>query len=75
MHIALCCCCFSVENIVQHINRSLYDGTPEETHNLLQKPEGMFPKVLPRSAFLYHDGLLKAKQVRYCFAVLIISDY
>lgn len=63
----VCCCCFSVEYIVQCINKSLDGGTPEETHSLLKKSEGMFPKVLPRSAFLYHDGLSKAKQVRVCF--------
>ena len=60
-----CYCCFLVGDIVQSINQSLENGTPEETHSLLQKPEGMFPKVLPRSAFLYHDGLFKAKQVRF----------
>ena len=54
-----------MEDIVKRVNKSLDDGTPEDTHSLLQKPEGMFPKVLPRSAFLYHDGLFKAKQVRY----------
>lgn len=57
-----------MEDIVKGVNKSLDDGTPEQTHSLLQKPEGMFPKVLPRSAFLYHDGLFKAKQVRYFFA-------
>ena len=51
-----------MENIVQCINKSLDAGTAEETHTLIQKREGMFPKVLPRSAFLYHDGLFKAKQ-------------
>lgn len=55
---------FAVEEIVKCINKSLDDGTPEETHSLLQKPDGMLPTVLPRSAFLYHDGLYKAKQVR-----------
>ena len=55
------CDCFSVD-IVQRINRSLESGTQEETHNLLQKPEGRFPTVLKRSALLYHDGLLKVKQ-------------
>lgn len=54
--------CFSVEDIVQCINKSLDTGTTEETHTLIQKREGMFPNVLSRSAFLYHDGLLKAKQ-------------
>ena len=44
------------------INKSLDLGTVEETHTLIQKREGMFPKVLTRSAFLYHDGLFKAKQ-------------
>ena len=53
---------FSVEDIVQIINKSLDMGTPEETHSLIQRREGMFPKVLPRSAYLYHDGLFKAKQ-------------
>lgn len=51
-----------MEDIVQYINKSLDEGTAEETHTLVQKREGMFPKVLTRSAFLYHDGLLKAKQ-------------
>ncbi|PFX34390.1 Ras GTPase-activating-like protein IQGAP1 [Stylophora pistillata] len=51
-----------MEDIVHCINKSLDMGTVEETHTLIQKPEGMFPKVLTRSAFLYHDGLLKAKQ-------------
>ncbi|XP_015773072.1 PREDICTED: ras GTPase-activating-like protein IQGAP1, partial [Acropora digitifera] len=50
------------DKIVKHVNRSLDDGAPEATHILLQKPEGMFSRVLPRSAFLYHDGLYKAKQ-------------
>ncbi|XP_074632574.1 ras GTPase-activating-like protein IQGAP1 isoform X3 [Acropora palmata] len=50
------------DKIVKHVNRSLDDGAPEATHILLQKPEGMFSRVLPRSAFLYHNGLYKAKQ-------------
>lgn len=58
--------CISVQDIVKRINKSLDDGTSEETHNLVRKPEGMFPKVLPRSAFLYHDGLFKGKQVCFC---------
>lgn len=49
-------------NIVKSVNKSLCDGTPESTHSLLQRPEGKFPRVLPRSAFLYYDGLYKAKQ-------------
>lgn len=53
---------FSVEDVVHCINKSLDMGTAEETHTLIQKREGMFPKVLTRSAFLYHDGLYKAKQ-------------
>ena len=52
----------SVEDIVHCINKSLDMGTVEETHTLIQKREGLFPKVLTRSAFLYHDGLYKAKQ-------------
>lgn len=51
-----------VEDIVHCINKSIDMGTVEETHTLIQKQEGMFPKVLTRSAFLYHDGLYKAKQ-------------
>ena len=51
-----------MENIVQLINKSLDKGTVKETHTLLQKPEGKFPKVLNRSAFLYHDELRKVKQ-------------
>ena len=55
-------CYFAVENIVQLINKSLDKGTVDETHTLLQKPEGKFPEVLNRSAFLYHDELRKVKQ-------------
>ena len=55
-------CSFAVEKIVQLINKSLDKGTVDETHTLLQKPEGKFPKVLNRSAFLYHDELRKVKQ-------------
>ncbi|XP_058972434.2 ras GTPase-activating-like protein IQGAP1 [Pocillopora verrucosa] len=51
-----------MEDIVHCINKSIDMGTVEETHTLIQKQEGMFPKVLTRSAFLYHDGLYKAKQ-------------
>lgn len=53
---------FSVEDVVHCVNKSLDMGTVEETHTLIQKREGLFPKVLTRSAFLYHDGLYKAKQ-------------
>ena len=53
---------FSVEDIVTCINKSLDMETVDETHALIQKREGLFPKVLTRSAFLYHDGLCKAKQ-------------
>ena len=53
---------FAVEDIVNGINKSLDTGTVDETHTLIQKREGLFPKVLTRSAFLYHDGLCKAKQ-------------
>lgn len=62
---------FPGDKIVKHVNRSLDDGAPEATHILLQKPEGMFSRVLPRSAFLYHNGLYKAKQVS-CFTKLIL---
>ena len=51
-----------MESIVQLINKSLEKDTVDETHTLLQKPEGKFPEVLNRSAFLYHDELRKVKQ-------------
>ena len=68
---------FSVEDIVQRINKSLDDETADKTHTLLQKPEGKFPKVLNRSAFLYHDELRKVKQakVRFCVLNLIIPHF
>ena len=53
--------CFLVD-IVQRVNESLDKDTVKETHTLLQKPEGKFPEVLNRSAFLYHCELRKVKQ-------------
>ena len=53
-----------MEDLVKRINESLCKGTSEETHTLLQKPEGKFPEVLNRSAFLYHHGLRKVKQLQ-----------
>ena len=44
------------------MNESLDNDTIKETHTLIQKPEGKFPEVLNRSAFLYHDELRKVKQ-------------
>ena len=52
-----------MEDIVRCVNESLDNDTIKETHTLLQKPEGKFPEVLNRSAFLYHDELRKVKQV------------
>ena len=53
---------FSVKDIVRRVNESLDNDTIKETHTLIQKPEGKFPEVLNRSAFLYHDELRKVKQ-------------
>ena len=51
-----------VEDIVRAVNRSLDEDDPDETHALLQRPEGLFPRVLDRSGFLYHHELKKVKQ-------------
>ena len=53
---------FSEADIVRRVNISLDNNTVKETHTLIQKPEGKFPKVLNRSAFLYHDELCKVKK-------------
>ncbi|XP_031561536.1 ras GTPase-activating-like protein IQGAP1 isoform X2 [Actinia tenebrosa] len=46
---------------VSAINKSLDGENAEETHMLIQKQEAMLPKVLGRSAYLYHYELKKAK--------------
>ena len=56
------CSYFSVADIVRRVNKSLDNDTVKETHTLLQKPEGKFPEVRNRSAFLYHVELRKVKQ-------------
>ena len=69
------CSCFSVADIVRRVNLSLDNDTIEETHTLLQKPEGKFPKVLKRSAFLYHDELRKVKsRVTFTLCSYITSN-
>jgi len=70
-----CCCCISVKDIVQRINRSLDEGSAEETHKLLQKEEGKFPTVLNRSALLYHNGLLEVKQQELQVTVYFLLDH
>jgi hypothetical protein len=50
-----------VEVTANAINKSLDGENAEETHMLIQKQEAMLSKVLNRSAYLYHDGLKKAK--------------
>ena len=61
-YIVFLCSCFLVADIVRRVNISLDNDTVKETHTLLQKPEGKFPEVLNRSAFLYHHELRKVKQ-------------
>ena len=70
-----CCCCFSVKDIVQRINRSLDKGSAEETHRLLQKAEGKFPTVLNRSALLYHSGLREVKQQMKVAVVFLLIGF
>ena len=65
--------CFLVADIVRRVNKSLNNDTIKETHTLLQKPEGKFPEVLNRSAFLYHVELRKVKQLQE--VSLCIGDF
>ena len=53
------------------INKSVAEGTPEETLSLIQRPEALLPRVHNRSAYLYHTGLKMGKMEKQQVMLLI----